>query len=238
MSDWFCSNCAMPMDDETGPRRPCPRCGSTLRTAKESIAMGARLGDRYVAEAVEFLDGSNGHSKIIPSLVMQGLIIPEDKVNEGILVKSTSTVWMEIAKILARGDWEQAAQLTPTQWEELIAGAYDRAGYQVILTPRSGDFGRDIIATTRGVGSVRILGSVKRYAPGHLVDAEACRSLLGVLSGDPKASKGIITTTSDFAPRVRTDPFIAPFLPTRLELMNGSELKKWLADLSEIKLKK
>jgi hypothetical protein len=31
---------------------------------------------------------------------------------------------------------------------------------------------------------------------------------------------------------IKTDPSIAPFLPTRLELVNGLELKKWLADLS------
>jgi restriction system protein len=55
---------------------------------------------------------------------------------------------------------------------------------------------------------------------------------MGVVAADPKASKGIITTTSDFAPRIRTDPSIAPFLPTRLELMNGEELQKWLIDLS------
>jgi restriction system protein len=55
--------------------------------------------------------------------------------------------------------------------------------------------------------------------------------LLGVLSGEQDASKGIITTTSDFPPLVTEDPFIAPFLPTRLELMNGEALRKWLAEL-------
>jgi restriction system protein len=181
--------------------------------------------------AVEFLDGSNGHTNSIPTLVVQGLIVPEEKVAEGILVKSTSAVWAEIANMLAR-DWKLASQLTPTQWEEMVAGAYERTGYKVILTPRSGDYGRDIIATSAGIGSIKILGSVKKYAPGRLVDAEACRSLLGVLAADQKASKGIITTTSDFAPMIKTDPSIAPFLPTRLELVNGLELKKWLADLS------
>jgi len=32
---------------------------------------------------------------------------------------------------------------------------------------------------------------------------------------------------------VNEDPFIAPFLPTRLELMNGEALQKWLRDLSK-----
>jgi restriction system protein len=167
----------------------------------------------------------------IATLVLQGLIVPESKVSEGVLIKSTSAVWIEIAKMLGR-DASLFAQLSPTQLEELVAGAYERAGYQVILTPRSGDYGRDVIATSSGVGLIKILGSVKRYAPDHLVTAESCRSLMGVVAADPKASKGIITTTSDFAPMVRTDPSIAPFLPTRLELMNGEELQKWLVELS------
>jgi restriction system protein len=195
------------------------------------VRIGQEDDDEEDGSAVEFLSGSNGHKKDIPTLVVQGLIIPERESVEGVLVKSTSAIWMEISKMLV-ADWTLAMQLTPRQWEELIAGAYEREGYKVTLTPSSGDYGRDIIATSTGIGSVKILGSVKRYAPDHLVDAEACRSLLGVLSGDHSASKGIITTTSDFAPRIRTDPFIAPFLPTRLELVNGLELKKWLADLS------
>jgi restriction system protein len=167
----------------------------------------------------------------IETLVLNGLIVPENKVTEGVLIKSTSAVWIEIARILGR-DASQFAQLSPTQLEELVAGAYEKAGYRVILTPRSGDHGRDVIATSSGVGSIKILGSVKRYAPDHLVTAEACRSLMGVVAADPTASKGIITTTSDFAPMIRSDPSIAPFLPTRLELMNGEELQKWLFDLS------
>jgi restriction system protein len=114
----------------------------------------------------------------------------------------------------------------------MVAGAYDKAGYEVILTPRSGDYGRDVIAIRRGVGSIRILGSVKAFKPNHLVTHEAVRSLLGVVSADQKASKGILTTTSDFAPTIITDPLIAPHLPTRIELMNGTDLQNWLADLS------
>jgi hypothetical protein len=71
-----------------------------------------------------------------------------------------------------------------------------------------------------------------RYAPGHLVEYDDVRALLGVLSGERDASKGIITTTSDFPPRVLEDPLIAPFIPTRLELMNREALQKWLLELA------
>ena len=79
-------------------------------------------------------------------------------------------------------------QLRPRQWEEMIAAAYTADGYSVTLTPAAGDYGRDLIATRSGVGSMRILGSVKAYKPGHMVDTEAVRSLIGVVTADRKAS--------------------------------------------------
>jgi len=47
-------------------------------------------------------------------------------------------------------------------WEEIIAGAYKKAGFdEVTLTPRSGDLGRDVIAIKKGLGSVRVIDQVK-----------------------------------------------------------------------------
>jgi restriction system protein len=166
------------------------------------------------------------------TLVLSALLMPEETVHEGVLIRSTSAIWFEIARKLG-ADWAVARELSPIQWEEMVAGAYDKAGYKVILTPRSGDHGRDVIASKSGVGAVKILGSVKAYAPDHLVTADAVRSLIGVVSADRAASKGILTTTSDFAPKIPSDPSIAPFLPTRIELMNGAGLQKWLAELSK-----
>jgi restriction system protein len=65
-----------------------------------------------------------------------------------------------------------------------------------------------------------------------LVSYDAIRALIGVMQGERDTSKGIITTTSDFPPRVGEDPFIKPFMPTRVELINGQNLQKWLAELN------
>ena len=55
---------------------------------------------------------------------------------------------------------------------------------------------------------------------------------LGVLNVDRNSSKGIITTTSNFQPGIsKPDSEFAPFLPHRLELKNGEDLLKWLAEL-------
>jgi restriction system protein len=168
----------------------------------------------------------------LPALTLSSVIIPERNVSDGILIRSTSDLWAEIVRRLG-ANWSEAFQLKPEQWEELIAGAFKKAGYDdVTLTPRSGDHGRDVIAVKHGVGCVKIIGSVKAYKPGLLVGYDAIRALIGVMSGERDVSKGIITTTSDFPPLVGEDPFIAPFMPTRLELINGQNLQKWLSALN------
>jgi hypothetical protein len=62
----------------------------------------------------------------------------------------------------------------------VIAGAFKKAGYdEMTITPRSGDFGRDVIAVKNGIGCVKIIGSVKAYAPKRCVGQDDVRALLG-----------------------------------------------------------
>jgi restriction system protein len=125
---------------------------------------------------------------------------------------------------LLNQDPNVAFQIPPEKWEEIIAGAYHRAGFEeVTLTPRSGDHGRDVIAIKKALGSIRVIDQVKAFEPPHLVTANDVRALLGVLHADG-ASKGFLTTTSDFAPKIKTDPLILPLIPARLGLVNGTAL--------------
>ena len=57
---------------------------------------------------------------------------------------------------------------------------------------------------------------------------------MGVLQTDG-ASKGFLTTTSDFAPKIKDDPLIQPFIPQRLELINGEKLIRRLQELGKYK---
>jgi restriction system protein len=168
-------------------------------------------------------------------LLMQAVVVPGDETKEGTLIEAVAVPWFELIKLMS-ADPQFMFRIDWRKWEELLAGAYQRAGFdEVILTPRSGDLGRDVIASKRGVGCVRILDQMKRYKPGHLVTAEEVRAMLGVVSADRKASKGIITTTSTFAPGVAEDELLQPFMPYRLELKSGPELLKWLEELARRK---
>jgi restriction system protein len=105
---------------------------------------------------------------------------------------------------------------------------------KVTLIPRSDDYGRDVIAVKWGLGSVLIIDQVKAFRPERFVTANDVRALIGVLQGDG-ASKGFLTTTSDFAPKLKEDPLIIPFIPSRIELINGTTLLKRLTDLAKDK---
>jgi len=166
-------------------------------------------------------------------LLVQTVIIPSTNTNdEGQIIDAVTLPWFEIIDLLRR-DPSVAFQIAPRKWEEIIAGAYHKAGFdEVILTPRSGDLGRDVIAVKHGLGTVRVIDQVKAYGPKHLVTADEVRALLGVLEAD-KASKGFLTTTSDFAPRLHDDILLKPFMPARLELINGKRLLARLAKLGD-----
>lgn len=165
-----------------------------------------------------------------PGLVLKTLLDFKETTDEGQLIEAVTLPWLEILELLAK-DPEAAFQIPARKWEEIVAGAYHRAGFEdVILTPRSGDYGRDVIAVKKGIGRIRVIDQVKAYKPGHLVTADDVRALVGVLHGDG-ASKGFLTTTSDFAPKLPEDPLISKFMPAQLELINGAKLLSRLMEL-------
>lgn len=172
-------------------------------------------------------------SQELPGLALNALLEFADKTSEGALIRAVGIPWFDILRILQK-DPKAAYQIDPRLWEEIIAGAYTRAGFEeVILTPRSGDKGRDVVATKYGVGSIRIFDQVKAYKPGHVVTAEEVRAMLGVITGAQNVSKGVITTTSTFAPRLMEDEYLKPYIPYRLELKPREILMPWLKELAE-----
>jgi restriction system protein len=193
-------------------------CGSCNSILGASTALGMANVDFTALTASNFL--------------LQAVVLTGARTDEGHIIESIAPAWCEIARVLCANP-ALMYQIDHRKWEELIAGTYKQAGFdEVILTPRSGDFGRDVIAIKHGYWTVRFIDQVKAFAPQRLVTADDVRALLGVLSADPRASKGIITTTSDFAPRIMQDDLLRPFIPTRLELINGKNLIHRLTELT------
>ena len=165
------------------------------------------------------------------SLLLQALVTPLTTTADGEIIQVVAVPWLEIAAAIERDSafLSQFAQ-NPRAFEEFLAGTYDRAGFEeVTLTHRSGDGGRDVIAVKRGFGSVRILDQAKAYSPGHVVTANDVRAIFGVLANDKGASKGALTTTSTFAPRILEEFKVA--VPHRLELRDGEDLRRIVSEL-------
>lgn len=169
-----------------------------------------------------------------PELLLQATLVEQSsRTDEGVLIRSVALPWLQIYRQIGR-DPHFLMQFVghPRKFEEFIAGVYCQAGFEVTLTPRSGDGGRDVIASRPGFGAIRFLEQIKAYKPGHLVTHDDVRAILGVLSADLNASKCLITTTSDFQPTVTTCDQFKPFIPNRLELKNGKQTLEWLKSIN------
>jgi restriction system protein len=140
------------------------------------------------------------------------------------LIKAVAIPWRKILELLIQ-DPSRMFEIDPWKWEEIIAASYQDSGLfdEVILTPRSNDGGKDVIAIKKGFGSIRFVESVKRYTPGTEVTADDVRALTAQLH-DPKNSKGIVSTTWKFAPKIQQDDVIKKLIPYRLELIDGEKL--------------
>uniref|UniRef100_UPI00405681A8 restriction endonuclease n=1 Tax=Candidatus Electronema sp. TaxID=2698783 RepID=UPI00405681A8 len=206
-------------------KESCPFCGSNNTNIGVHVRVNITAGAHVTASAIVSIPDD------VPSILLQSFVIPVGKTTEGVIIKAALVPWLEIIKLIAQ-DPKAIFQIDPRRWEEIIAAAYEQAGFdEVILTPRSGDYGRDVIAVKKGLGEVRIIDQVKAYKHGHLVTANDVRALMGVLQTDG-ASKGFLTTTSDFAPKLKDDPLITPFIPQRLGLINGEQLVPRLQDIA------
>lgn len=114
--------------------------------------------------------------------------------------------------------------LTPRQFEELIAELFDGFGFDVELTAATRDMGRDVIAVQNGPARLKYLIECKRYAKENKVGLAVVQRLHGVTIAEG-ANKGILATTSGF-----TDPAFNALrqTPWLLEGRDFDGLVEWL----------
>ena len=163
------------------------------------------------------------------ALLRERLFVPGDVTSQGVVVAASLVPWRALDRIL-KEDPQFLQHFDPYRFEELLATMFKEEGYDdTILTPRSGDRGRDVIAV-RGDWKIKVFGQGKRYKPTLLVTAEEVRAFCHVIDDDRSVSKGIITTTSAFAAGVPSE--FAERIPTRLELEDGATLRQRIANLA------
>jgi HJR/Mrr/RecB family endonuclease len=125
-------------------------------------------------------------------------------------------------------------EISSRDFEYFVAEIVEKLGFSnVTVTPRSGDGGRDIIAT-KEVNEIPLLFSFecKQYSKKRKIQLETMRALLGtVVHTNSKANIGVLVTTSSFTKGVRD--FI-----TSEAMIDGKDfhdLVQWIKEVSSNK---
>jgi DnaJ-domain-containing protein 1 len=129
-------------------------------------------------------------------------IIPADALGDLRKVEFAPVVLLD--RVLR--DPEAMRRLGAREFEGFVATLVEQLGFDdVILTPRSGDEGRDILATKRIHGiSILCAFECKKWAPNRLIGPEVARALLGTIThSSTRVAKGVLVTTSHFTPSAR-----------------------------------
>src|SRR5204862_470606 len=113
-------------------------------SASDATVMGSvnvvEEDDRLVASAKIAVQIDHGLKLV--TLTSTAILTFDRETDRGLLVKSLGTAWIDIVRVLG-GDWNKAYQIDARTWEKILAGALTQEGFQVILTPPSGDHGSD-----------------------------------------------------------------------------------------------
>ena len=95
-------------------------------------------------------------------------------------------------------------QLTPRQFEIMVAELFEERGYKVELTQQTRDGGKDLfILDHREVGNLMIYAECKQHAPDRPVGVNVVSDLVGRMTAD-RATAGIVVTSSYFSPDAKT----------------------------------
>jgi HJR/Mrr/RecB family endonuclease len=148
-------------------------------------------------ETKRILTLDNPDFSVIEAIDPEELPIGEDEKSSLIIVDRLPL--RLLSKILRNPS--EIRNITPRQFEEFIAALLSELGFNnVILTPRSGDGGKDVIASHSVQGiPLTFYFECKKYAEGNKIQLDTMRSLLGTVAHDSrKVNKGILVTTSTF----------------------------------------
>lgn len=95
---------------------------------------------------------------------------------------------------------EDVYNLTPRQFEEMVAELMTKRGYNVDLTKHTRDGGKDlIIANHSDIGDFMYYVECKRYAAHNPIGVNLIRELAGTISAD-RVTAGLMITSSYFSP--------------------------------------
>jgi hypothetical protein len=131
----------------------------------------------------------------------------------------------QILKYLSKHP-EYVYDLSSQKFEELVGRILTDFGFEIELTKRTRDGGRDIIAYIRNeVCKLLVFVECKQYAFDHPVGVEVVRSVYGVQRAH-RANKSLVVTTSYFTEVAKQFQRVIEW---ECELRDYQDLKNWLS---------
>lgn len=132
----------------------------------------------------------------------------------------------ELIEYLAKHP-EFLRQLHHRKFEELIAEIFRNKGYDVTLTPKTRDGGKDIVALYKSpFGHQMFIVECKKHSEDNKVGVELVRGLYGVKTAE-RYNQAILVTTSTFTKDAKE--FVQP-LKFELELKDYNDITQWCKD--------
>jgi len=120
---------------------------------------------------------------------------------------------------------EAMRDLTPRQFEELVAELFIEKGYDVELTQQTRDGGKDLIIMNRSdIGNFMVYAECKHYRPDRPVGVDIITQLLGRINFD-RATAGIVVTSSYFSPDAKD---FQSQIEHQMSLIDYVKLSSWI----------
>jgi|JI10StandDraft_1071094.scaffolds.fasta_scaffold68272_4 hypothetical protein len=189
------------------------------RPAHEGPLPYEPIGDGDVYYSVEASHQGATPVEFLENL-FPGLSAPPTSTHIALLGHESARIFDQLAR---SGDLNA---LSPRQFEQLLAEALRREGYEAWLTPATRDGGRDVIACKPGSLPLLLVAEAKKMA---VVEPLYIRSFAAVRDRD-KANVGLLATTGRFSSEARAEA--ARAWRCQLQLKAGDEFLAWVRQLA------
>jgi hypothetical protein len=205
----------------------CPFLCQTHLDINEKNAKGERRPRGTVYYPYTNKHGAQGYSKYNPIKdVYPQFFSSGDSENNLQIQIDLNEINAELIAYLAKHP-EYLRQLHHRKFEELIAEIIRSKGFEVTLTPKTRDGGKDIIALYKSpFGHQMFIVECKRYKEDNKVGVELVRGLYGVKAAE-RYNQAILITTSTFTPDAKE--FVKP-LRFELQLKDYNDVTQWCKD--------
>lgn len=111
-------------------------------------------------------------------------------------------------------------EMEPYEFEEFVADLWDYRGYETTVTPKSGDGGKDVIATKdEATNTIKEVIQVKQYGKGKKVQRPVVQQCAGIKQSSSDIDLFIIISASEFTNGAKKEAD-----ESNIKLIDGDEL--------------